>query len=581
MAPGLSRVKMDLNFTVFKQSFSLFFSSKLLKDPTVRTRGMIAILLVLIDIAVVSLIPYCTKQIVDALSINLLNSVWIALFFLSIFWILDKILSHIQDIILFPVINRMIRGITHAVVDHIHQIPLTDYKKLSISEVINCIRRISLSARAFIKILLLLIIPTTFKLLIAVMITIKAGLFGWLLVPGILISLMLLYKGTQWYIAARGSAWQASDMVTLSIHDSLLNTKIVRPFHAFEMEKINSILSTEANLWNTTNIRLHSIYIFIGILLGTTLGAVLIGVIQAIHNQTLTIGDFVFLKGQLIAAFLPLRAFSMEFRQLAESMVDIKKILSIFEIPLEENIKKPSTLVKAPENAIEVENASFSYDAQKSIFSHLSLSIKKGEKIAIIGKNGSGKSALINLLANIYKPLVGSLYINGQPIENLTPNTLSALIHFIPQDFRLFNKSLRYNMTYGMRGVSNDALLQVAKDVDLLDTIEHMEKGFDTLVGEMGTKLSGGEKQKVALARALLLKPEILLLDETTSSLNNESEKKILKVLFSSIPTVILTSHKTSILGCVHKILKMQDGTLHVAIPPVLDTDPTAFIHGI
>ncbi len=565
---------MEFNFKSLKKTFLLFFRKDILNKPEMRTRCFLAFLLILIDVAVASLVPYCSKEIIDTLSLNILNSVWLAVFFLGFFWILAKTVSHIQEIIFFPVINIIIRELNFHLVKHIHNISLPHYQSLSIPEVINCARRISYSARSFIKIIFLMIIPTTCKLFVATLVTIKMGFFGILLLPAILFSIIALYKGTKWYVAARSSAWQLSDEVTTRLSDSILNTKIVRYFETFEMGKIGNLLTKEAELWKKTNTRLHAIHVMIGALLGLTITAILGFAVVAIQHQTLTIGDFVLLQGQLIAAFLPLKTFSVEYRQLAESLVDIRKVIQIFEIPPQANSN--ATLYSNPLQpeiikGIVLEKVTFSHEPNHPLFENLSLNILPGEKIGIVGESGCGKSSFIHLVAALYKPVSGSVNIHGHNINHISKKELSNFLHFIPQDFRLFNASLRENLTYGSDVVSEEHLIKIAEQMGLMELIAQMPLGFDTLVGEMGIKLSGGEKQKVALARALLLRPDILLLDETTNSLNIESEQKLLNIIFQSIPTVILVCHKAISLPGLNRILRMHRGEFKEIKIPALE----------
>lgn len=552
---------MSIQFNDFKKTFLLLTSPYLFKNKAARIRWVLSILLILVDVTATSLIPYFSKNIVNSLSINLTHSVWFAISFLGIFWILEKTVMHIQEIIFFPNINSTIRNITYNVVQHLHQISLLDYKKLSISEIINAIRRISLSARSFIKILLLMIIPTLLKLAVAIFMTIQAGLFGLILFPSIFLAFFILYKGTQQYIKAREIAWQASDQVIVRINDSLLNTKIVRAFESFEMAQLSELLNQEATLWYKSNTRLHTIYILLGILIGLMTMVILVWVILAIQQGKLSVGDFVFLKGQLIAAFLPFRTFSLEFRQLAEALVDIKKIIKIFEIPAQKSSQFSANSSAIFKPGIYLKNVHFSYDKVHKIFNNLSLHIPVGEKLVIIGESGCGKSTLINLMASLYKPNQGHIYLDGEDINSdqyLSPQKL----YCISQDFKLFNTSLRNNITYGLGVIPTATLIDIAKQVGILDMLQKLPQGLDTLVGEMGAKLSGGERQKVALMRALLLKPNILLLDETTSAINFEKEKIILKAIIHTIPTVIFATHRVSMLSYFDRILKIKFGTL-------------------
>jgi len=551
---------LKLTFHSFKKTFFLFIPH-IIKNPSSIRRGFIALALILADIATSSLVPYFSKQVVDSLSLSIAAGVSISLFFLGLFWTIEKTTSHLQEIIFFPVINTAIRNITFDVVQHIHKIPLASYQKLSIPEVINCMRRISFSARSFIKVLFLLIIPTFFKLCIATAITIKLGLFGFGLAFSLILALFVLYKGTAWYVGTREAAWRTTDIVTTRMNDSLLNTKTARFFNNFEMNEVGTLLTTEAHLWYKTNTRLHTIHILIGLLLGLTITLILYFAIKGIQQQTLTIGDFVMLKGQLIAAFLPLKSLSVEFRQLAESLIDIKKITQIFEIEPQKKLEFSMTPLSTTE-AIVFKKVSFSHATDATLFNELSLSIKTGEKILIIGKTGCGKSTLLTLMNALYSIQKGSIWIYGHEISYLSHEALSRLVCLIPQDLHLFNQSIRYNLTYGLASVSESELQKIIHSIGLTEIIELMPNGLETIVGEMGSRLSGGEQQLVALARALLLKPKILLLDETTHSLNLDKEKKVLQEIFKAIPTVIIVSHKNLTLPEINRVLVLEKGTL-------------------
>ncbi|MGI9214540.1 MAG: hypothetical protein ACR2HS_02460, partial [Gammaproteobacteria bacterium] len=217
-----------MSFNIFKKTFNLFISKKFFYNDYIKFRIIATVILIIIDIISTSLIAYYSKLIINSLSGNILNSIWVAMLLLGFFWILEKTIIHIQEIIFFPVINFAIKEVTYKVVDHIHQISLVDYQKLSISEVINSIRRISLSARSFIKVLILMLIPTVIKLMIAIYIAIKMGSLGLLLIPMMIIAVIVFYRGTKSYISVRDFAWQTTDKVISRINESIVNTKMIR-----------------------------------------------------------------------------------------------------------------------------------------------------------------------------------------------------------------------------------------------------------------------------------------------------------------------------------------------------------------
>lgn len=554
----------------FKNTFVLFIPY-VIKNKKTRKCFFYTLALILLDVAAGISVPFFSKHIVNSLHNQVTAGLFIMVMLLGFFWILEKTLSHIQDIVFFPVINETVRDMMRDAVKHAHQIPLSEYQKLSIPQIINGMRRISQSARSFIKIVFLNIVPTSFKLIAVTIVTVKLGLFGLGLLPVIMFTLFILYKGAKWYVAARETAWQMSDQVILRVNDSILNTKIVRPNLPFELQQIMDPLNLEAKLWYTTNTRLHTIHVIIGALLGLSTTLLLAAAMFGVHNQTLTIGDFVALQAQLFSAFLPFKTFSMDFRQLFESTIDIKRVIHLFEIPTEGSSgakevnpsipqSLPDTALAIPEE-IHIQNINFSFPGQKPLFTNLSLRIPLGKKLGIIGESGSGKSSLLNLMTALYKPESGQIFIQRQNIQYLPKGLSSEIIHYVPQDLRLFNCSLRDNMTYGINHViSDNLLLKVAEQMDLMTLINQLPQGLETPVGEMGANLSGGEKQRVALARALLIKPKILLLDETTHSLDLECERNVLHNLYLSIPTVIIVSHKASTLKHVDYIIRIQNG---------------------
>lgn len=531
-----------------------------------KLRCLGAILLIVVDIVSTLLVAYYSKQVVDSLGLSWVNGIWISTSLLGVFWLLETSTLHVQDIIFFPIVNQTIRNLSHQTVHHVHQISLLEYEQLSIAEIINCIRRISQSARSFIKIIVLVLIPSILKIIIAVSIAIHHHLFCLILVPLLSAAFFMLYKGTLWYSQTRTKAWEISDQVIRRLNDSLLNSESCRFFKEQEMQQIDRLLDKEAACWEKTNIRLHSLHLLIASLLGFSLFAALMSVISAINQGTLSMGDFIFLKSQLLAAFLPFRNFSREFRQISESLVDVQQILEFLAIPAfkKDGVNLKIIHTKTPQKpAIQLKNMSFSYPKGPLVFEQLSLAVPLGLKAGIIGPNGSGKSTLLKLMSGLYQPTQGEIYL--QASEQTQATSEQPLIHYIPQHHRLFNMSLRENLTLGIGFVADPVLRRVLEEVQLDILLRQLPEGLDSVVGEMGTKLSGGEKQKIALARALLLKPLILLLDETTNSLSIEHESQILDRLFDQIQTVILSSHRPSAHQKLDQILTLSQDTPHTS----------------
>jgi len=421
----------------------------------------------------------------------------------------------------------------------------------------NSIRRISISARAFIKTLVLAVIPAIIKLSITVVIIVKLGSYSLLWFFALIMAVFILYKSTKSYILARKDAWQITDRVMVRIYDSILNTKMIRSCEDIEMQQIMELLNKEADCWQQTNNKLHLAYIKVFLIIGLAIALVLSGVVYYVEQSRLTVGDFVFLKAQLISALVPFKHFTLQFRKIAESLVDIRKILEILQIPKKSNYICVHTKNNTNKSIV-FNNITFSYPDKKPILENFSLSVSTGEKVIINGKNGSGKSTLVNLMAGLYSPEKGQIFVQGQNIQHVNKTELSSIIYCIQQDIRLFNNSLFYNISYGIKDGTKEDLNNILTEFKFVDFIKKLPLGLDTKVGEMGGHLSVGERQKIAILKALLMNPKILILDETTNSLSGKDEQHILNLLCSYIPTIIIVSHRTIALDCRTRIINME-----------------------
>lgn len=544
----------------FNKTLNLFISKNIFKDPYKRNRVIATLILLLIDVFATTLLFYNSKIIVDSFSLGKTHShnILIIICLLVVCLILTKIIIHIQEIIFFPVINLTVRDVTYKVIEHLHNISLIQYQQLSLQEVINSIRRISISARTFIKTLVLAIIPAIIKLSITIAIIVKLGSYSLLWFFTLFMAVFTLYKSTKWYILARKDAWQITDQVMARINDSIINTKMIRSCEAIEMEQIMRLLNREADCWQQTNTKLHWAYIKVFLILGIGILLILSGVIYYIEQSKLTIGDFVFLKAQLISALVPFKNFTVQFRKIAESLVDIRKILEILEIPKKSDYICLYNSNYCIDKSIILNNIYFAYPNKSPILENFSLTITAGEKIIINGANGSGKSTLVNLIAGLYSPEKGQVFIEGQNINNINKKELSNIIYCVQQDLRLFNNSLFYNITYGIKDYTSDELNNILTKFTFVDFIQKLPLGLDTRVGDMGSHLSVGERQKIAILKALLLKPNILILDETTNSLSCNDEEHILNLLCLYIPTIIIVSHRAISLDCRTRIINIE-----------------------
>lgn len=279
----------------------------------------------------------------------------------------------------------------------------------------------------------------------------------------------------------------------------------------------------------------------------------------------LTPGDLVLVSGLLQQLARPLGFLGSTYRDMTQSLTDLKSMMGLLELKALEN--KPnaidaSTIIQS-QPKIEFNNVMFSYDPKKQLFNNLTFDIQPGKKIAIVGGSGSGKSTIVRLLYRFYEIESGSIKINDTDIRDFEFESLRKQIGVVPQDCVLFHDSIYHNISYGDLSVTKEQVIQAAKMADLHETILKQPDGYDSIVGERGLKLSGGEKQRLAIARAMLKQPNILIYDEATSSLDSITEQNILKALknITKDRTTIVIAHRLStIMDCDEIIVIGSNG---------------------
>ncbi len=281
-------------------------------------------------------------------------------------------------------------------------------------------------------------------------------------------------------------------------------------------------------------------------------------------KNILTIGDFVLIQAYVLNIFQRIWRLGRMIRRYYEYMSDAKEMIEIFETPYEITNSKNAKNLKLEKVEIRFENVCFNYNQTRNIINNFSLSIKSGEKIAIIGPSGAGKSTIVNLLLRNYDVERGDIFIDNQKITKVTKESLWQNISFVPQDTILFHRTLMENIRYGKESASDEEVYKASKLAYCNDFIENFQDKYDTYVGERGIKLSGGERQRIAIARAIIKNAPILILDEATSSLDSHSEELIQKALTSLMinKTVIVIAHRLSTIMKMDRIIVMDNGQI-------------------
>ncbi len=365
----------------------------------------------------------------------------------------------------------------------------------------------------------------------------------------IFIFVVVTLKITQWRLEFRKKLNKADNNVSNTILESLINFETVKFFgnEKNEFHRLNNYLvdyEFSANK-NRTSLALLNISQNIVIIFGVT--SLMLISASEVKKGVLTVGDFVIINTYLLQLYQPLNFLGSVYREIRQAIIDMENMFNLLKI---KTYKKNSCEDLNLKNNLEIEfkNVSFSYDGKRKILKNVNLKIFAKQKIAIVGPSGSGKTTIFRLLFKFYEDYTGEILINNQNLRNIDENSLRNSLGIIPQDIVMFNESIFYNIRYGDLDSSKEDVIKAAKKAKIMNFIDKLPKKFNTIVGERGLKLSGGEKQRIAIARTLLKNPDIILLDEASSSLDYNTEKEIKKNLnnFNVNKTVVSIAHRLS-----------------------------------
>ena len=294
------------------------------------------------------------------------------------------------------------------------------------------------------------------------------------------------------------------------------------------------------------------------------LAAVMVMCAYGIKQGTNTVGDFVMINAMMIQLYQPLNFMGMVYREIKQAVIDIEKMFAILARKPEIEDKPGAKPLEVKRGAIRFENVSFAYEPERQILKGLSFEVPAGHRVAVVGPSGAGKSTISRLLFRFYEVSGGRISIDGQDIRDVTQKSLRTAIGMVPQDTVLFNDTIRYNIRYGRWEASDAEVEEAARLAQIDDFIRLSPKGYETEVGERGLKLSGGEKQRVAIARTILKGPPILLLDEATSALDSHTEKDIQDALerVSQNRTTLVIAHRLSTIVGADEIIVLDQGVI-------------------
>jgi len=539
------------------------------KDLKIRARVILSMLCLIGAKIVGLLVPVTYKQAVDILSSHPTQSILLGILLAyGGARVSSQIFNEIRDSIFARVGQRASRIIALNVFKHMHQLSMRFHITRKTGGVSRSIERGTKGIETILRYSIFNIIPTIFEILLVC--SLLWYIYGcWFAI--ITLSTMVIYVVftlwvSQWRISFVRRMNETDNQASTKAIDSLLNFETVKYFcnEVYEAERFNKSLANyeEAAVKSITSLSVLNIGQAIIIALG--LMSVMYLAAKGIQNNTMTVGDFVLVNAYIIQLSIPLFMLGFAYREIKSAIINMEDMFKLLNIPAEIEDKPNATELKVSAGRVKFEHVGFSYNPDRLILNDIDFVIESGKTLAIVGESGVGKSTISRLLFRFYEVNNGRITIDDQAIDHVTQESLRQAIGIVPQDTVLFNDTIYYNIAYGNPLASYEEVIQASKSAHIHEFIASLSEGYDTQVGERGLKLSGGEKQRVAIARTILKRPSIYIFDEATSALDTNTEKSIQTSLkeLSAHHTTLIIAHRLSTVIEADEIIVIDGGSI-------------------
>ncbi|ASK90118.1 ABCB family ABC transporter ATP-binding protein/permease [Sphingorhabdus sp. SMR4y] len=541
-------------------------------EPGLRLRIIIAGLLVLCAKAAVLTMPFLYKAVIDGMSDEDLGTELTVLLALVAAYGLARfgqvLFDNMRNIAFEKVGQQAARHLATNVFTHLHSLSLRFHLGRRTGEVTKIIERGTKSIDIMLYFLLFNIAPTVVELTaVLVIFQIKFG-FGLVVATMAMVAIYIIFtrKVTDWRNALRAKMNDMDTRVIGRSVDALLNYETVKYFTAErrEAERYDQAMKDWAAAAVKSENSLGMLNIGQSIITNLTMIGAMAFSVYGWQQGDLTVGDLVLVNALLMQLFRPLDLLGMVYRTIRQGLVDMDAMFKLIDTRQEVTDRPGAKPLEISEGTVRFENVVFNYDDDRQILHGLDFEVPADGTLAIVGPSGAGKSTIARLLFRFYDPQDGRILIDGQDIAEVTQHSLRGAIGIVPQDSVLFNDSIGYNIGYGREGATQAEIEDAARGAALDGFIAKLPDGYDTQVGERGLKLSGGEKQRVAIARTLLKNPPILILDEATSALDSRTEDEIQATLakISERRTTLIIAHRLSTITHADEIIVLNEGRI-------------------
>ena len=536
-----------------------------------RGRVLLALLfLILAKVANVG-VPLVLKDIVDRLGTSAGNPLVLPLFLLVLYGILrlaSSLFNELRDAVFARVRHGTTRSISVKVVEHLHRLSLRYHLERKTGGLSRDIARGTGSVSSLLNYMVFSILPTLVEitLIAAILLSRYSIWFAVVTFISVVTYIAFTMKITEWRMKYRVSMNAQDSLASTQAIDSLLNYETVKYFgnEAYELRRYDHSLQGWESAAVKSQTSLSVLNIGQSLIIASGVTVIMILAARGVVAGTMTLGDLVLVNAFLLQLFIPLNFLGVVYSQLRHALADMQLMFDVVERAPEITDRPDARELEVGAAEVRFEDVSFAYEHERPILHDVSFTIPPGRKVAVVGPSGAGKSTLARLLFRFYEVSSGRILINGQDISRVSQASLRQAIGIVPQDTVLFNESLYYNIAYARPTATREEIEQAARLASIHDFIMSLPRDYDTVVGERGLKLSGGEKQRVAIARTILKNPKILVFDEATSSLDSHSEQQILEALrnVAAHHTTLAIAHRLSTIVDADHILVMDAGRI-------------------
>ncbi|GGO57886.1 ATP-binding cassette, subfamily B [Roseovarius pacificus] len=541
----------------------------------VKRRVVLALLALVVAKLIAVGTPFFYKAAVDALAGEGDTAAWMLAYGavgLTVAYGMARLMNvgfqQLRDVIFARVAQRALRQLALETFAHIHRMSLRYHITRKTGGLSRIIERGVKGVEFLLRFLLFSIGPLVLELLLIGIVLWTLFDFWYLaVVVGVIAAYVAFtFKVTEWRVKLRKQMNDQDTDANQKAIDSLLNFETVKYFGAEkrEADRYDAAMAGYESAALQTSYSLAFLNFGQSVLITGGLVAVMVMAAIGVQSGTMTVGDFVMVNAYMIQITMPLNFLGTVYREIRQSLVDMGEMFGLLEQSPDVKDKLQAKVLNIQGATVVLRDVFFGYDPARAILKGVSLNVPAGQTVAVVGPSGSGKSTIGRLLFRFYDVQEGAVLIDGQDVRDVTQDSLHAAIGVVPQDTVLFNDTVGYNIAYGRNGATRAEVEEAAKAAQIHDFIMGLPDGYDTQVGERGLKLSGGEKQRVGIARTLLKNPPILLLDEATSALDTETERDIQGALKRAGQgrTVITIAHRLSTVADADRIVVLEDGRI-------------------